>query len=65
MSTGEAVTVPDAPFTHVFVARSNVELEGAGALGEGDAVRPTGIGGRISASSDAEIVVWKMHASIS
>jgi quercetin 2,3-dioxygenase len=63
MKTGETVTVPDAPFTHVFVARGGVELEGAGALGEGDAVRLTGIGGQqISASGDAEILIWEMHA---
>ena len=32
-----AVTVPDAPYVHVFVARGSVTLEGAGALAAGDA----------------------------
>jgi quercetin 2,3-dioxygenase len=63
MEAGETVTVPDAPFNHVFVARGNVELEGAGALGEGDAVRLTDMGGlEISASGDAEVLIWEMHA---
>ncbi len=35
----DTVTVPDAPFVHVFVARGEADLEGAGTLGEGDAVR--------------------------
>jgi quercetin 2,3-dioxygenase len=48
MQAGEAVEVPDAPFAHVFVARGAVELEGAGPLAEGDAVRLTGVGGQPS-----------------
>lgn len=64
MQTGDVVTVPDAPFNHVFVARGDVELEGAGALAKGDAARLTGIGGqRITASADAEILIWEMHAT--
>jgi redox-sensitive bicupin YhaK (pirin superfamily) len=60
----EAVTVPDAPFTHVYVARGDVDMEGAGQLTEGDAVRLTGVGGqRITATTDAEVLVWEMHAS--
>jgi quercetin 2,3-dioxygenase len=60
---GDNVTVPDAPFVHVFVARGAVELEGAGRLGEGDAVRLSGVGGqRLSAIDDAEVLVWEMHA---
>src|SRR5947209_1065968 len=35
----DTVTVPDAPYGHLFVARGNVELEGSGSLSEGDAVR--------------------------
>src|SRR3954447_695501 len=41
----DAVVVPDAPYVHLFVARGAVELESAGHLGEGDAVRLTGVGG--------------------
>jgi redox-sensitive bicupin YhaK (pirin superfamily) len=59
----DTVTVPDAPFVHVFVARGDVELEGAGALREGDAVRLTGVGGQtITALDDAEVLIWEMHA---
>ena len=63
MQPDDAVTVPDAPYTHVFVARGTVELEGAGTLAEGDAVRLTGVGGqRLTAIDDAEVLIWEMHA---
>jgi len=62
---GDAVTVPDAPFVHVFVARGTTELEGAGRLGEGDAARLTAVGGQtLTAVEDAEVLVWEMHAGI-
>ena len=58
------VTVPDAPYTHVFVARGTVNLEGAGVLNEGDAVRLTGLGGQaLDAIEDAEVLIWEMHAA--
>ena len=64
LSSGESVTVPDAPFGHVFVARGDLDLEGAGALSEGDAVRITGEGGqRLTATDDAEVLIWEMHAT--
>lgn len=64
LASGQSVTVPDAPFSHVFVARGTVELEGAGALAEGDAVRLTGTGGqRLTPSGDAEVLIWEMHAA--
>lgn len=64
LESGDAVTVPDAPYSHIFVARGNVELEGAGTLTEGDAVRLTGVGGqRLTASDDAEVLIWEMHAA--
>ena len=57
------VVVPDAPFVHIFVARGDVELEGAGPLTEGDAVRLTGVGGQnLTAVGDAEVLIWEMHA---
>jgi hypothetical protein len=57
------VTVPDAPFTHLFVARGSVDLEGAGRLDEGDAVRLTAVGGQtVTAVDDAEVLIWEMHA---
>ncbi len=65
LQPGESVELPDAPFLHLFVPRGVVDLEGAGALAPGDAVRFTGTGGqRVTASEPAEILVWEMHAAI-
>jgi hypothetical protein len=63
MQPAETVTVPDAPFVHLFVARGTVDLEGAGRLDAGDAVRLTGVGGQaLSAIDPAEVLIWEMHA---
>jgi redox-sensitive bicupin YhaK (pirin superfamily) len=63
MKPADRVTVPDAPFVHLFVARGTVDLENAGLLQEGDAVRLTGVGGQtLSAVDDAEVLIWEMHA---
>jgi len=60
----DRVTIPHAPYTHVFVARGTVNLEGAGVLNEGDAVRLTGLGGQaVDAIEDAEVLIWEMHAA--
>jgi hypothetical protein len=65
LDPGQAVEVPDAPFVHLFVARGVVDLEGAGPLGAGDAVRLSGRGGRrLVASADSEVLIWEMHATI-
>jgi redox-sensitive bicupin YhaK (pirin superfamily) len=65
LQAGQSVTLPDAPFLHLFVARGSVELEGTGTLEEGDAVRFTAVGGqRVTASAPAEILIWEMHATI-
>ena len=60
------MALPDAPYLHLFVPRGTVDLEGAGALEEGDSVRFTATGGnRVTATGDgAEILVWEMHATI-
>ena len=59
---GEVVTVPEAKWVHLFLARGRVVLEGAGALGEGDAVRLTGAGSlALTAEAEgAEVLVWQM-----
>src|SRR5690348_792355 len=60
-----AVTLPDAPYLHLFVARGAVDLEGAGRLVAGDAVRLTAVGGlRVTAQEPAEVLVWEMHATL-
>lgn len=60
LAAGTTVTVPDEPHVHMFVPRGSVDLEGAGRLGTGDAVRLTAAGERrvIGGDSGAEILVW-------
>jgi redox-sensitive bicupin YhaK (pirin superfamily) len=62
---GDTIELPEAPYLHVFVARGEVSLEGAGALSAGDAVRFTATGGQhVTATEPAEILVWEMHATL-
>ena len=63
LQPGQRVTLPDAPYLHLFVPRGEVDLEGAGPLGTGDAVRFTATGGQtVTARTAAEVLVWEMHA---
>ena len=65
LQPGQSIELPEAPFLHLFVPRGSVSLEGAGALGTGDAVRFTATGGqRVTATEPAEILVWEMHATL-
>ena len=65
LDPGRTVELPDAPFLHLFVARGSADLEGAGTLAEGDAVRFTATGGhRLTAVDPAEVLVWEMHATV-
>ena len=65
LEPGGSVTLPDAPYVHLFVPRGRIDLEGAGVLDEGDAARLTGAGGRrVSGLEAAEVLVWEMHATI-
>ena len=65
LDAGASVELPDAPFLHLFVARGGIELEGAGRLRAGDAVRFTATGGqRVTALEPAELLVWEMHAEL-
>ncbi len=63
---GQSVTLPEAPYLHLFVPRGSVELEGTGALATADAVRCTATGGqRVTAGAEAaEVLVWEMHAPL-
>jgi redox-sensitive bicupin YhaK (pirin superfamily) len=66
LQSGESVTLPDAPYVHLFVPVGSVDLEAAGILAEGDAVRLTAAGSRrVTAVDPAEILVWEMHAAVS
>ena len=65
LQPGQSVTLPEAPYLHLFVPRGSVDLEGAGELATGDAVRFTATGGQtVTATTAAEILVWEMHAGL-
>ena len=65
MADASTVVLPEAPYVHLFVARGAVDLEGTGRVNEGDAVRiTTAEGEMVTASGDAEVLVWEMHSSI-
>ncbi|WP_406813136.1 pirin family protein [Mycobacterium sp. M23085] len=65
LAAGTAVSLPEAPYLHLFVARGAVNVEGIGAVYEGDALRCTDAGGRrVSASEPSELLVWEMHAKL-
>ena len=64
LDAGSSVTLPDAPFVHLYVARGSIDAEGVGSLGAGDAVRISGGGGQcVTAKEPAEVLVWEMHRS--
>jgi len=66
LALGESVALPAAPFVHLYLARGAVDLEGAGRIGAGDAVRITAAEGqRLTAVEPAEVLVWEMHARLS
>jgi quercetin 2,3-dioxygenase len=66
LSDGGSVALPVAPYAHVYVARGAVELEGAGRLATGDAVRVTAAEGQRLTAVDgpAEVLVWEMHDAL-
>jgi len=66
LGSGETVTVPDAPYVHVFVAKGSARLEHAGVLNAGDEARLTGAGSRslTAESNGAEILVWETDRTV-
>jgi redox-sensitive bicupin YhaK (pirin superfamily) len=73
LGPGESVTVPDAPFVHVYVTRGRLDLEAEGVLDSGDAARLTAAGERRlsavekaveGAAEPSEVLIWEMHASL-
>ena len=60
LHAGETVTIPDDRHLHVFVPIGTAELEQAGGLDTGDAVRLTDAGGlELTAGPDgAEVLIW-------
>jgi quercetin 2,3-dioxygenase len=66
LKPGEAVEIPEAQFVHLYVARGAAQLEGAGALAAGDAVRLAGAGTpQLTAEKEgAEVLVWEMSGQM-
>jgi len=63
LGIGRSVLLPDAPWLHLFVATGSVDLEAAGPVLAGDAVRLTGGGGQhLTALAPAEVLVWAMRS---
>jgi redox-sensitive bicupin YhaK (pirin superfamily) len=61
---GETVKVPDARYVHLYVAKGQAQLEGAGTLAAGDAARLTAVGERILTADPkegAEVLIWEMN----
>jgi quercetin 2,3-dioxygenase len=64
LPAGARVTLPAAPYLHLYVARGRVEVDDA-VLAAGDAARFTGSDGAyVVAQQDAELLVWEMHAAL-
>jgi len=64
LKPGETVNVPDVKFAHLYVANGSAELEGAGSLATGDAVRLTAAGSprlTADATKGAEVLIWEMQ----
>jgi len=64
LKPGETVNVPDVKFAHLYVAKGSAELEGAGSLATGDAVRLTAAGSprlTADATKGAEVLIWEMR----
>jgi redox-sensitive bicupin YhaK (pirin superfamily) len=66
MVANETLQIPTAPFVHVYVAKGEAALEGAGLLAAGDAVRVTAAEGQRLTAGDggAEVLLWEMDASV-
>jgi redox-sensitive bicupin YhaK (pirin superfamily) len=65
LDPGESVTIPDAPFAHVYLARGRMDLEAEGTLDAGDAARLTAAGERrLAAAEPSEVLIWEMHAGL-
>jgi len=60
LRAGERVTVPDDRHVHVFVPKGSADLQDAGALTTGDAVRLTEAGDLdlVAGDGGAEVLVW-------
>ncbi len=67
LQPGEATSVPDAPYVHLFVAKGSAELENAGILQAGDEARLTAAGARqltAGRNEGAEVLIWETDAAL-
>ena len=66
LGSGETVTVPEAPYVHVFVAKGSARLQDAGVLESGDEARLTGAGGRslTAEGHGAEVLIWETTRTV-
>ena len=64
LPAGAELTLPAAPYLHLYVARGRVNYDEVG-LVDGDAARITAsTGATVAAHEDAELLVWEMHATL-
>lgn len=65
LAGGDTVTVPAAAYALLLVVTGAVELDGAGALLEGDTALLTRAGARaVTASTSTEVLVWELRAGL-
>lgn len=65
LEPGARVTLPSAPYVHLFVARGVVTLGTGASLEAGDAARLHGAGAvEVVALTDVELIVWDTDASL-
>ncbi len=67
LQPGQTVTVPDNAYVHLYVAKGSVQLEQAGHLNAGDAVRLTSAGARkvtADGTAGAEVLVWESEGTV-
>ena len=67
LNPGGSVQVPDAPYVHLFIAKGSAELEGAGTLLTGDAVRLVVAGARrltADAGTGTEVLIWETNQDL-
>lgn len=65
LTAGESVTVSAAPYALLLVVTGAAELEGPGALAEGDTALLTDAGTRtLTATAPTEVLLWEMRARV-
>lgn len=64
LAAGEQVSLPAGRFTHLFVARGAIAVEGL-VLETADTLRESDLGGTaVTAVADAELLIWTMNSAL-